>query len=74
MFGKGSGEVLLQGLKKEIIEISKSLVDAEIESGSILMKAQDDGTWKVITDTPEEAKPVEDKKVEVTATKPVGGG
>ena len=74
MFGKGNGEVLLQGLKKDIVEIAKTLVEAEVDGGAILMKAQDDGTWKVITETPEEAKPVDDKKVEVKATKPVGGG
>ena len=73
MFGKGKGEVLLQGPTKAIQSIACELVDEEIKAGSIVSMRQEDGQWKVVKEA-EEAKPEEGKKKELTATKPTGGG
>lgn len=73
MFGKGRGEVLLQGPTKAIQAIACELVDEEIKTGSIVSMRQEDGQWKVVEGA-EEAKPEKGKKKELTATKPAGGG
>lgn len=72
MFGKGKGEILLQGSTKAIQAIACELVDQEISSGSIVSVAQADGTWKVAKEG--EVKPEEGKKTEVQSTRALGGG
>ena len=74
MFGKGKGEVLLQGPKKDIAAIAQFLLYEDMKSGSIVSVAQPDGTWKVVKPGDEDAKVKEDAKKQVTSSAPVGGG
>lgn len=74
LFGKGKGEILLQGSKKNIQAIAQEMFNEELKSGSLVSVAQSDGTWKVVKPGDEEAKLKGDEKKEVTASKPVGGG
>jgi hypothetical protein len=74
MFGKGKGQVLLQGPLKAIQEIACELVDEEIKTGSIVSVAQPDGTWKCVREVAEVQKEAGEKKTEVTSTRPTGGG
>lgn len=48
LFGKKDGEVLLQGSTKDIKILARSLVEAEIEDGNVVMKAKDDGSWQML--------------------------
>jgi hypothetical protein len=72
MFGKGKGEVLLQGPTMAIQAIACELVDQEIQTGSIVSVAQADGSWKIVKEG--EVKPEEGKKTEVQSTRAMGGG
>lgn len=73
MFGKGKGEVLLQGSTKAIQDIAGELAGDEVRNQNIVAVAQADGSWKVEKD-PEALKPKEGEKKEVTSTRPMGGG
>jgi hypothetical protein len=70
LFGKKNGEVLLQGSTKGIKVIARTLVEAEIEDGNAVMKAQEDGTWKLIrTGEYTAEKEAEDKELALAEAK-----
>lgn len=70
LFGKKNGEVLLQGSTKGIKLIARTLVEAEITDGNALMKAQEDGTWKLIRSGEYTAeKEAEDKELVLAEAK-----
>jgi hypothetical protein len=73
MFGKGKGEVLLQGATAAIKEIATELVNDEIIGKNIVSVAQADGTWKIVKEL-DTVKPEEGEKKEVQSTRPMGGG
>jgi hypothetical protein len=73
LFGKESGEVLLQGPEKAIREIACDIVKEEIKEHNLVSVAQKDGTWKLIRE-PEVKEPAKGEKQEIEVKPPVGGG
>ena len=73
MFGKGKGEVLLQGATAAIKDIATELVNDEIIGKNIVAVAQPNGEWKIVKET-DLVKLEEGEKKEVTSTRPMGGG
>ena len=64
--------MLLQGSTKGIKLIARTLVEAEITDGNALMKAQEDGTWKLVRSGEYTAeKETEDKELALAAAKGV---
>lgn len=75
---KAEGEVLIQGNRKAIAEIATALVEEEIKDGSLVMEAQQDGSWKLLSaesnkKAAEEAEK-KGKKRELQSSRAVGGG
>lgn len=70
LFGKASGEVLLQSTEKNVAKLATALVEGEHGPRMVLSVSQEDGTWKKIQ--PGEfaaSKETEAKELEAAAVK-----
>lgn len=70
LFGRKSGEVLLQSTPKNVRKLAAALVEGEHGPGTVLSVSQEDGTWRKLK--PGEyaaAKESEEKELEAAAAK-----
>lgn len=72
MIFKKKGKLVLTGTVDAVKKIALDIVEKEIRERSLVMEAQDDGTWKILREAGE-FKDKEEKQA-VTTSKAVGGG
>lgn len=70
---KSKGKLALTGSVDAVKKLALDIVEKEISERSLVMEAQEDGTWKILREKGE-FKEKEDKEQKVTSSKvPVGG-
>jgi hypothetical protein len=70
---KSKGELALTGTIEAVKKLALDLVEKEIIERSLVMEAQDDGTWKILKEKGS-FKEKEGKEQGVTTSKIAGGG